>query len=636
MKKLLTIFILLLVYSCSNYSSSLEYALDFAGENRDELVNVLEHYEREPEKKRAAEFLIENMPTLYSYSSSELDTAFNMLEGKSISVVKDIYVKNKSRWMRVLQNSDVVYDSHVITSKYLINHIDRAFELKDLAWNKELTFEDFCEYLLPYRVGNEKLEQWILDYNILLKNTIDSVDSDDMLENAKAVLSKISNTKFTFTSGLPYFSPSFLYNNKFGSCREYTALAVYALRSVGIPCAIDMFIYSPTFKGGHQWNVIIAAKGTIYPFELDKGAKIELADRKRGKVYRKTFSCRMQDKELITYNDVNFGFKSKESKYVDVTDEYYDRNKIELKLDGLNNKNIYINVFSKNGYIPIDISTVRKNRVVFNNIEPNILCQLTTFDKDKEIKMLGYPFLTMGDTIKEFIPDTTLLEDVVLRRKYPLRKDFDKNIELLYNSIFLGANLLNMDEETELCCLGDQIDFLYNNYSLNTSKKYRYYKLKYSEKSQPGIGELEFWSRGKKMPYIVVPKEISLIDTTCIDHYLLGSQKINDNNSLTYYACKYKEDYSLYDLGASICVDSIVMTVQNDDNFIVKGDEYELLYNNGNQGWVLIDKYTATCDSIVTKVPANSLLWLKNNSKGVEEQLFYTEKGKQTFPEKFL
>ena len=56
------------------YSPELTKALDRAGNNRHELVSVLEHYENEPEKLAAADYLISNMQGHYSYQGPELDS----------------------------------------------------------------------------------------------------------------------------------------------------------------------------------------------------------------------------------------------------------------------------------------------------------------------------------------------------------------------------------------------------------------------------------------------------------------------------------------------------------------------------------------------------------------------------------
>lgn len=53
------------------------------------------------------------------------------------------------------------YDIHVITADYLIRNIDQAFVVwKKRPWNKDLSFDDFCELILPYRIGDETLEDW--------------------------------------------------------------------------------------------------------------------------------------------------------------------------------------------------------------------------------------------------------------------------------------------------------------------------------------------------------------------------------------------------------------------------------------------------------------------------------------------
>lgn len=53
---------MLLLTSCSEYmndESKLEYALEFAGDNRNELERVISHYDDEPEKQVPQNFLSE-------------------------------------------------------------------------------------------------------------------------------------------------------------------------------------------------------------------------------------------------------------------------------------------------------------------------------------------------------------------------------------------------------------------------------------------------------------------------------------------------------------------------------------------------------------------------------------------------
>jgi hypothetical protein len=60
--KLLWILLIAGILEACNASGRLEYALECAATNKGELEKVLEHYKDEPEKYKAACFLIENIP----------------------------------------------------------------------------------------------------------------------------------------------------------------------------------------------------------------------------------------------------------------------------------------------------------------------------------------------------------------------------------------------------------------------------------------------------------------------------------------------------------------------------------------------------------------------------------------------
>lgn len=68
---------LVLSSSCSHFimdkqEKYLEEALEMAGDNRGELEKVLNHYSDEPERLKAAQWLISNMPLHHTKSGPEL------------------------------------------------------------------------------------------------------------------------------------------------------------------------------------------------------------------------------------------------------------------------------------------------------------------------------------------------------------------------------------------------------------------------------------------------------------------------------------------------------------------------------------------------------------------------------------
>lgn len=57
---------------------------------------------------------------------------------------------------------------------------------------------------------------------------------------------------------------------------------------------------------------------------------------------------------------------------------------------------------------------------------------------------------------------------------------------------------------------------------------------------------------------------------------------------LTYYTSAMKGANVIFDLGRPQSIKKMVYTPHTDGNFIYQGDEYELYYQNGAHGWVVV------------------------------------------------
>lgn len=193
-----SISVVLWLFGCTPYlDNEVEAALEFAGENRSELQKVLQHYHNNPLKEKAARYLIANMPFYYSYKGSELD---------SIKKIKVLIMNTDTlpqQAMAAWENIDYstlpkIYDAQIISSSYLIRNIDHAFKKwEGCSWNKNLSFEDFCEFLLPYRIGDEPLEEWREKYEKKYKAVLDSLyQGHDIIEAANVLGNYIKNEGF--------------------------------------------------------------------------------------------------------------------------------------------------------------------------------------------------------------------------------------------------------------------------------------------------------------------------------------------------------------------------------------------------------------------------------------------------------
>lgn len=106
---------------------------------------------------------------------------------------------------------------------------------------------------------------------------------------------------------------------------------------------------------------------------------------------------------------------------------------------------------------------------------------------------------------------------------------------------------------------------------------------------------------------------------------------IYDNIWSSFYM-SVKGESLTFDFGKKVEIKNILFVPRNDDNYIRKGQLYELFYHDGINGWRSLEKKVAETDSMIFhNVPSNAVFWLHNHSEGVEERCFYEANGYQRF-----
>ena len=154
-------------------SSGLEETLSQAGSNRDELFRVLAHYEKEGDslKLRAAQFLLENMAGKAYATGRVVDEYCAFMDSvfrtghKSEEELPSIYEQYEKQARYLKEEPVLALDARTLTADYLIRNIDEAFAVWDRPWNRHLSFNEFCEWILPYRVSGEVPEEWRARWN---------------------------------------------------------------------------------------------------------------------------------------------------------------------------------------------------------------------------------------------------------------------------------------------------------------------------------------------------------------------------------------------------------------------------------------------------------------------------------------
>ena len=429
---------MILLSACSSQDNRLEYALRFAESNRTELEKVLDHYSTDPEKLEAARFLIENMPYHYGYESWQQDTIKQILADavKRKSVYgNDLLIidkKHLDRWSSYSHYyGEKIYDSKIITADYLIENIDLSFEVwKKYPWNKHLSFDDFCEFILPYRIANEPLSNWRKKYYEHYMPKLDSLyKGTDVIDACSAVNQVLKKEWFYYNTdfSLPHLGGDYLFTTRVGYCRDACDVATYAMRSVGIPITTDYYIYSPDLRTWHCWNVVRDTTGQCYPFWYTKdeiARSVTNDGRRKGKAYRDCYGIQNgRFRKWAADNAVLPFFRNCFVK--DVTDNYSGSNEISLPIAVSGCKYAYLGVFKNGSWEPVDIAQIEKGHAIFKNIEPDIVFQLL-YSKNGNIETYDYPFVYDKQRIIYFKPDTTQQETACLKRKYPFQEGTEK------------------------------------------------------------------------------------------------------------------------------------------------------------------------------------------------------------------
>ena len=623
----LTMFISLLFSGCATKADRLDYALEFAGENRRELEKVLEYYSDDSLKYRAACFLIENMPRWYAYDGWQLDTLEVLMRKDREGILsKD----EKMRWNSFDYHAlNKVYDSKVITSEYLIENIDLAFqEWQKRPWNKSLSFDDFCDLILPYRIGNERLSNWRSLYNSYYGSLLDSVyTGSDVLVACKCINDELNrqNYKYSVEWNVPHNRADYLFKTRIGYCREVSDLIQYAMRSCGIPVAADFMPYSPDYRYSHEWNVVRDTTGRYIQFGFDGldpvRNKVPDDGRRKGKVFRYCYALQNEREILRKHSGWNIG--GAEGLYwKDVTSEYFGHNQAVVNIFAAEKTLIGLSVFSTNGWQIIGEGVCKSGgKAIFDNIEPSII--YVPAGQNNGVKPVGYPFMLDSEGhVEEFVPDTVNLEKVILKRKMAL---IPRIAAWGYSQI--GARIEG-DTDTDfknpklIAEIKDTMDYTFQILEGVCSEAVKY--IRYI----PPVGFLQL-AELKLYEDAELKKEIKITPVTNFPNI----SRVVDGDILSYLYQKSEGTIEplVFSLDSLQQIRRLYFIARTDDNYVWKGDTYELLYFDGIDGWKSLGVKTATSEYICFEAPRNALLWLRNRTKGKEEQVFIYRNNRQWF-----
>jgi len=627
----------------ARYPAQTAYILQLAGGNQKELVKVLEHYRKNPAdslKYKAAVFLIENMPSLKTNHSKHTDIYISECKLSIDKGVDPYLVIDSLASILPYIQPEILNDVHFITSDFLISNIDHSFYVWETQpWGKFICFSDFCEYILPYRIDNEQLDdRWREKYYQRYQPIVDSMFLSG-IDNIYDVCIAVNNRLYAdgwYTANmdhtnLPVLSPFQAFDLRIGTCRQRVELGMYVMRSLGIPVSTEFVQQWPTRSLRHYWNALLDSDGKRHLFVASDSNPEDQQITKRGKIYRKTFS--IQPNPLIPFTDQKepIPLFFNDNRIVDVTREYIEDAvdiTIELTPDNIDLNNFaYLGVFDNRNWIPITWGFISEKRTVFKNIEKGIACLPLVFQSG-QFSPAGFPFvIEENGSIRYIKPDHKNKISVKLPRKYSFIGFGSKSHEDMHGGKFQASNDINFEKDVKDMYIiedGKKV-YLYNMIDVSDSKKYRYARYYSAPGSHCNISELAFFG--------INDEELTgeIIGTDSLIHGKYAHKNVFDKNILTFFFTFFPDDTWIgLDFGEPKTIKKITFSPRNDDNFISSNCTYELQYYTSD-GWNSLGqklfnepiRYNSLPPVIqFDNVPSNALFRLRNHTKGTEERIF--------------
>ena len=614
--------IMVTMSSCQR--TRLEESLRLAGDNRSEIETVLKHYEGDTLKYKAAVFLIENMQGDYSLVGEALDSFYVRIDSAYRS--EGDFLSYRRFLGRAVKGVDWIglekrYDLENIKAEYLIRNIDEAFEVRESRWCRDLTFEDFCEYILPYRVGNEELEDWRTDYRKTFGHVFENVDlsADSALWIVCDSLSRLYEAhNYVYPAGFPSQKPSMLRRILVGTCEDYANLFVLIGRAFGIPVARDYTPQWANYHSSHDWASVVLGD-TSYSFSLGDRTRLgehvgSFEDHFMTKVFRRTYRRVQTPIEGSVPSNIDFEHVR------DVTSQFFETQEVNVReLYASITDNVLLTVFDNQNWTAVDCAHREGDSVTFRDVRRCKAVYLPAYYRAGKVRPAQRPFILLEDGGKQ---DLTPKHDepmrVVLTRKY-LDTRARHFTQTIVGGTFMFSNDSTFASSIKLS-IPDSVGLNYQTMAVDScGGEYQYFRYQPNRGQTGEVAEIEFYdSRGDSIRGKVI--------ANYRPHRSVAPESAFDGETLSFASCPDTCWFGI-DFGMAREISRVDYLAHTDDNFIREGEEYELFYW-GDDEWVSVGKQTGsrkTQELIYDNVPKNALLLLKNNTKGKEERIFTYE-----------
>lgn len=564
----------------------------------------------------------------------------------------------------VIVDNRMMNDLKELTFNFLREHIDNAFYVwRKSPFAKKLTFDEFKEYILPYRciegygfnetgkTYHDLFAKYVMsDKTANLRTTIHYYNAT--LNNLRDMNGKTHRTQIAGIYDL--------FSRDFHDCIDIANYGCNILRACGLPVVVEYNICYRSLPGCHyHCSVYNDSIGTWQTFNAESSlpGDGDWAFAETANVYRTTYAAQKDTPPFL----------KADGEYVpeilncpcikDVTSYLTSTTSITLPFKEQTENNLaYLATFHKNneGLIPVTWGLIDKKNatVTFENAMPCIL-YFPIYYSENEHKVFGDPFfieMTDSMAVIKKLPYSehtkSTYNTVMLTRKYPRKPNMIRVAEELVGGRFIGSAKGDFSDAVTLLEIKCPPIPALLTYPLNRTGCYKSYRFQASEEHPYAHISMLEWLTSSKYGYkntmpALHPHILSSADTVLLAQ---ESRLVRLMDAVCWEKMSWKAEYDGNMQTAPSAYPNITLRLKepqkvthvrfspkNADNGIRAGDVYELHY--WNKGWHSCGMVKAKYEYVdFNNIPQECLYWLENKTQGKEEMPFVLDKeNKQLF-----
>ena len=638
-KYLLKCLSLLLLFSC-NKEEVVRWQL------KEQVLSYYKDSVPNEDKYNAALFLLENMDVHYSIYNEAIGHYYNFMDSIYSLPVQDngfyhkMYDEAGKRYgWDMAVNQIIVPDTRTVTARYLIENIDSAYSVWNARWAGNYSFEHFCNYVLPYRMGNEPLSDWRIKYKEQqlpkVEKLVYNQENRFLIYGTYSAINQGMHTAIYYPKDFtPEFPTTKLDRMRVGTCQTFSDLNIARFRSVGVPVAKDFVPQWGNRSMGHDWVVLLPDGEQCFPFGPNEQLGTHFNGRTDNiipKVFRRMYAKQQELLPLTTSGEALPPLFASPT-VMDVTDTYTPTTDATVRLFDVasvkNSQYLYAAVFDNRDWQVVHWGKRQGRQVTFTKLGRKVVYLPVAYTGHGGVEPVGHPFLVTGDgAVQPIVADTLHRETVRLTRKFRFTTWLKELCRRTEGGRFQVANSEDFGDSVTVATIGKVDELRFHALSTTCDTTYRYFRYLPPKGSYCNMAEVEMYDSLGVRP--AIKRMFGINDAT--GKYPL--ENVFDGDVLTFYNRWYPDGgWAAVEFEKPVHISRVRFLPRNDDNFIREGEQYELFYWDGRR-FASIVRMEGDEEGVLTvdSVPTHALLLLRNLTKGKEERIFTYEDGEQVW-----